>query len=98
MPKLPVFKLKSEVWKWPGFAGWHFITLPKKISAEIKKIGKSYGAGFVKVEVVVGTSTWTTSLFPHKDSESYLLSIKKKIREKENIWEGNHITVYITLV
>ncbi len=90
--------IKSEVWKWPGFAGWHFVTLPKKISAEIKSVGKSYGAGFVKVEVVVGKSTWTTALFPHKDSEGYLLSIKKKVREKENIWEGDRVSIRITLI
>lgn len=92
------FIFTSEVWKWPGFAGWHFVTLSKKISAEIKKNGKPYGAGFVKVEVMVGKSTWTTALFPHKDSEGYLLSIKKKVREKENIWERDKVNVRITLV
>lgn len=92
------FTIKAEVWKWPGFAGWHFVTLPKKISAEINNKGKSYGAGFVKVEVVIGKSTWTTALFPHKDSEGYLLSVKKKVREKENIWEGDKVSIRITLV
>lgn len=90
--------VKAEVWKWPGFAGWHFVTLPKKVSAEIKKMGKSYGAGFVRVEVKLKTSVWTTALFPHKDSEGYLLSIKKKVREKENIWEGDIVSVWITLI
>ena len=92
------FTIKEEVWKWPGFAGWHFVTLPKKVSAEIKKVGKSYGAGFVKVEVTLGESTWTTALFPHKDSESYLVSIKKKVREKEGIWEGDTVVVRVRLV
>ncbi len=91
------FTITSEVWKWPGFAGWHFITLPKKVSAEIKKLGVSYGAGFVKVEVTLKHSTWTTALFPHKDSEGYLLSIKKKVREKENIWEGDRVSVKINV-
>lgn len=92
------YKFKAEVWKWPGFAGWHFVTLPKKISAEIKKFGKSYGAGFVKVEVKLGTSVWTTALFPHKDSEGYLLSIKKKVRKKEEIWEGDIIKLSIIVI
>lgn len=74
------------------------MTLPKKISAEIKKAGKSYGSGFVKVEVTLKESTWTTALFPHKDSESYLLSIKKKVREKEGVWEGNTVVVHVRLV
>jgi len=74
------------------------VTLPKKISAEIKKAGKSYGSGFVKVEVTLKGSTWTTALFPHKDSESYLLSIKKKVREKEGVWEGNTVVLHVRLV
>lgn len=92
------FTIEAEVWKWPGFAGWHFVTLPKNVSAEIKKMGKSYGAGFVKVEVKLGASVWTTALFPHKDSEGYLLSIKKKVRETENIWEGDRVAVSMQLL
>lgn len=92
------FTVKEEVWKWPGFAGWHFVTLPKKVSFEIKRVGKSYGAGFIKVEVTLGKSVWTTALFPHKDSEGYLVSIKKKVREKEDVWEGDVVKVGIKLV
>lgn len=98
MRKSQKFTITSEVWKWPGFAGWHFVTLPKKVSAEIKKLGMSYGAGFVKVEVTLKNSTWTTALFPHKDSEGYLLSIKKRIREKEGVWEGDKVSVRFTVM
>lgn len=93
-----MFTIKEEVWRWPGFTGWHFVTIPKKVSAEIKKVGKSYGAGFIKVEVTLGESTWTTALFPHKDSQGYLVSLKKKVREKEGVWEGDVVKVGIKLV
>ncbi len=34
--------MKSEIWLYPGMAGWHFISVPKNKSKEIKKIfGKS---------------------------------------------------------
>ncbi|MHB1316343.1 MAG: DUF1905 domain-containing protein [Minisyncoccota bacterium] len=92
------FKIMSEVWKWPGDMGWHFVTLPKKISAEIKKTGKTYGSGFIKVEVVLGKTTWVTALFPHKASESYILSIKKKVREKEGIWVGDNVELKLKLI
>lgn len=95
MPK--EFKFKGEVWVWPGVGGWHFVTLPKKLSAEIKKIGRSYGAGFVKIKVVAGKSSWVTALFPHKESESYLLSIKQNIRKKEGIYEGDHVKIKFSL-
>ena len=92
-----VFKFQAKVWVWPGYAGWHFVTLPKNLSKEIKKVAKQYGAGFVKVTVTVGSSTWVTALFPHKESESYLLSIKKSIRKKEEIWEDDDIKISFIL-
>ena len=92
-----VFTFNAQVWKWPGDMGWHFVTLPKKLSAEVKGTGKIYGAGFVKVKVTIRKSTWVTALFPHKESQSYLLSIKKNIRKKESIWEGDTVIVSLTL-
>ncbi len=91
------YDFKGEVWRWTGDMGWHFVTLPSKLSEEIKKFGKRYGAGFIKVDVSVGESKWTTALFPHKDSGGYLLSIKQNIRKKEGVWEGDIIKVSITL-
>ncbi len=92
-----IYKFKGEVWKWPGLGGWHFVTLPKKLSKEIKDCSKSYGSGFVKVKVTIGNSTWVTALFPHKESQSYLLSIKQNIRKKEEIWENDKVAVSFIL-
>ncbi len=94
---MKVLKFKSQVWRWPGDMGWHFVTLPKKLSEEIKEVGKIYGAGFIKVKATVGDSVWVTALFPHKMSKAYLLSIKKNIRKKEGIWEGDIIQASLTL-
>ncbi len=92
-----VFTFNSQVWRWPGDMGWHFVTLPKKLSAEVKGVGKRYGAGFVKVKVTLRKSSWITALFPHKESGAYLLSIKQNIRKKEGVWEGDKIQASFTL-
>ncbi len=89
------FKIKAKVWRWPGDMGWHFITIDKKISAEIRNIQKK---GFVKIVAKIGRTTWETSLFPHKESQAYLLSIKKLIRTKEDIWAGDTINVSFILI
>lgn len=91
------YAFKAELWRWPGFAGWHFVNVPKKISEQVKKLGKRYGAGFVRVNVTVGKSSWETALFPHKESGSYLLSIKKNIRKKEGLMEDDIIKVSFIL-
>lgn len=84
------FKIEAKVWRWPGDAGWHFVTLPKKLWVDIRK---AYPKGFVRVVAKVGKTTWDTSLFPHKQSENYLLSVKKSVRLKEDIWEGDMVKI-----
>jgi hypothetical protein len=40
------FIIKAKIWRWPGNGGWHFVTLDKKISAQIRGV---YTRGFVPV-------------------------------------------------
>jgi hypothetical protein len=83
------YKFKAKVWIWPGDAGWHFVNLPKEMSVKIRSV---YTKGFVPIIANIGKTKWETSLFPHKLS-GYLLSVKKDIRKKEGIYEGEEITV-----
>ena len=95
MPSLKKnFTIVSEVWRWPGDGGWHFITLDKKISEKIRAV---YTKGFVKVNVTVGKTTWVTSLFPHKQA-GYLLCISKKVRRIEGIQEGDTVRIKIAIL
>ncbi|KKR65296.1 MAG: hypothetical protein UU06_C0023G0005 [Parcubacteria group bacterium GW2011_GWB1_40_5] len=92
------FTFNAQVWRWPGDIGWHFVTLTKELSKKIKGWANTYGAGFIKVNVTVGKSTWTTALFPDKRSESYIMCIKKPIRLKEGIWEDDNICISFILL
>jgi hypothetical protein len=84
------YKIKAKVWRWPGSGGWHFVNVDKAIS---KKIRDKYPKGFVKILARVGETTWYTSLFPHKQSGSYLLSVKSIVRKKESIFEGDEVSI-----
>jgi hypothetical protein len=95
MDKAKTFSQKAKVWVYPGLAGWHFITLDKKLSSQIRE---KYKKGFVKIEATVGQSTWPTSLFPHKQSGSYLLCIKASIRKKEGILSDDEVKVQIKVL
>lgn len=92
--------MKCKVWLYPGMAGWHFITLPKKYSKEIKDnmdIMKR-GWGSVKVIAKVGKTAWGTSIFPDKKSDSYLLPIKLEVRKKENIKFDDFVNISIEIL
>ncbi|MEY2665451.1 MAG: hypothetical protein RLZZ480_556 [Candidatus Parcubacteria bacterium] len=93
--------MTEKVWVYPGdFANWHFVTLTKKIGQEIKETkGKSArGFGSLPVEVVIGATTWKTSIFPDKRVGSYLLPLKAQVRKKEDIESGESVTFTITLL
>lgn len=88
--KKTTYRMRARVWRWPGENGWHFITLPREMSAQIRE---HYGKGMIPIHATVKKATWDTSLFPHKESHGYLLSIKKAVREKEGVYEGDMIVV-----
>lgn len=84
------YKIKAKVWRWPGDTGWHFVNVDKNISEQIRK---AYPKGFVKIRAQVGKTVWDTSLFPHKLSASYLLSVKASVRKKEGIFDGDEVKI-----
>lgn len=86
----------SPLWRWEGEAAWHFITVPPDISDEIEdRFGGGPGFGAVKVSVEVGGSTWMTSLFPSTQHEAYLLPVKKQVRTREGLEEGDRVAVHL---
>lgn len=89
----------AVVWVYQGPSAWYFVTLPKDVSEEIKGVcinPLKKGFGSVRVRVVIGKSTWDTSIFPDSKSGAYFLPIKKEIRFKENI--NNKSVVKVVLV
>lgn len=80
----------GEVWLYPGEAGWHFITLPPELADLIdEEVGERAGFGSIAVEVTVGSSTWRTSLFPDRGAASFILPVKKAVRDTEGLEAGS---------
>ena len=92
-----VYRLRSRVWLYPGPAGWHFVTLPKRQSAEIRSnfVIARRGWGSLPVIASIGKTTWNTSVFPDKKSGGYVLPIKADVRGKEGIASGQVIAFTI---
>ena len=85
--KKKLYHIKAKVWLYTGMAGWHFVTIPVKVSKEIKREfgGIARGWGSIPVLVTIGRSSWKTSIFPDKKARAYLLPLKADIRKKEDI-------------
>ena len=91
-----IFEFESELWLHPGEGGWFFLTLPSDVADEIDDTaGERAGFGSIPVEVTIGGSTWKTSLFPDKKTASFVLPVKRAIRERERL--GEHSLVEVRL-
>lgn len=94
------YTLTGKIWIYPAaHAAWHFVSLPKKEAAKIKErfSRNARGWGSLPVSVTLGKTTWETSLFPEKKTGTYILPLKKKVRQAEDVFEGETITFHITI-
>ncbi len=87
LPNSNHITFRARLWLWPGPAAWHFISLPKKLSADLRQTFHGFGRGFgsLRVRATIGSTGWNTSIFPDSKSGSYLLPIKKSVRVAENL-------------
>ncbi|WP_299052113.1 DUF1905 domain-containing protein [uncultured Nocardioides sp.] len=85
------------VWEWRGPAPYHFVTVPPDEAEEIAEVARAvtYGWGMIPVEVRVGVTVSTTSLWP-KDG-GYVVPLKVALRRPERIALDDTITVTLTI-
>jgi hypothetical protein len=89
---------RAEIWEHsPGDPGsWHFLTVPVDVSGEIElEAGPREGFGSVRVEASIGSTTWRTSIFPETAKGTYVLPVKRPVRQAEGLYAGE--TCEVTL-
>ena len=93
------YSIKASVWLYEGKDPWHFVSIPKKETEEINYYFSHVkrGWGSLPVIVTLGETTWKTSIFSDKKTDTYLLPLKIEIRKKENIKEGDEINFSIEI-
>ncbi len=94
------FAFQAELWRHSGEAAWHFLTLPVDVADEIAELTEHERRGFgsVRVRVTVGDTTWSTSIFPDKAAQSYVLPVKKQVRDREGLDDGEMVDLTLELV
>lgn len=87
------YTVRSQLVPYPGMGAWHFLHVDKKQSALFKEKYATHKRGFgsIRVTVTIGKSMWKTSIFPDKQSGTYLLPVKKQIRRAEGIEAGDMV-------
>ena len=92
-----LLEFRGEVFEWRGPAPHHFVRVPEDESAEIDEVktAVTYGWGVIPVEVRMGSTTWSTSLFP-KDG-GYLVPLRLDARRAEDVELGDVVDLTLTL-
>ena len=83
------------VWEWRGPSPFYFVTVPEDESVQLESVSSlvTYGWGMIPVEATIGSTRWTTSLFP-KDA-LYVVPLKSAIRRAERIDVGDVVRVLL---
>ncbi len=91
-----IYEFSGPLWEFPGEAPWVFITLSAEEADEIHaRVPRSGGFGSMKVKARIGATEWNTSIFPDKGSQSYLLPVKRAVRDHEQLVIGDVATVIL---
>ena len=96
-----IIEFDSDVFRWAARedSAWFFTAVPPELSEEIREIPRPYrGFGSVRVRARVGGSEWTTSIFPSSDSGSYVLPLKKAVRDAEQLVDGGPVSVRLEVL
>ncbi len=93
------FEFNSKMWKYPAPGGWHFVSLPKYVSSEIRENlqWQEEGWGRMKATAEIDHHKWETAIWFDSKIETYVLPIKAAIRTKANVQIDQNVKVNIWL-
>jgi hypothetical protein len=93
------YSFRAELWHYPGEAGWHFLTLPAVVADDLREEAAAFRKGFgsVKVTAEIAGHAWQTSVFPDSRTGSYLLPVKKTVRDAVRISAGDDVAVQLRI-
>jgi len=94
------YQFSSKPWQYPAPGGWHFLSLPKKLSQELRTEYKSReeGWGRLRVTAQIGSSEWNAAIWFDTKSNSYMLPLKAEIRKKENFIIDRTVKVIVFIL
>ncbi|MBO9554425.1 DUF1905 domain-containing protein [Cellulomonas sp.] len=99
---MTAYDFTAPLWVWDARRTdtWTFVSLPTDVADEVLERGAGVARGFgsLRVRVSVGTSVWTTSIFPDDKAGTYVLPVKKAIRAAQGIGVGDTVGVHLELL
>jgi hypothetical protein len=88
---------EAAIWRYPGPAGWYFVTVPADVSAQIRSVLKAgeQDWGRLPANARIGGTEWKTAIWFDTKADAYLLPVKAEVRRKEGLDDGDAASVTI---
>jgi hypothetical protein len=90
-------EFSAPMFEWRGPAPYHFLAVPDDEADQIRETAAlvTYGWGMIPVRGRIGSTEFTTSLWP-KDG-GYVVPIKDAVRKPERLVLGNEVLVHLAI-
>jgi Domain of unknown function (DUF1905) len=87
----------GEIIEWRGPSPFHFVPVPEDVAEIIKDLASvvSYGWGVIPVRALIGSTEYSTSLFPKNGG--YLVPVKDVVRKGEHLAIGDPVNIHLTI-
>ena len=95
------YEFDAVLWKWQARTdSWTFVSLPAPVADEILDVAGPAARGFgsLRVEVTVGGTVWRTSIFPDSARATYVLPVKRAVRQAEGLELDGPVRVALTIL
>ncbi len=91
------YKFTTKMWKTNAEGSWHFVSLPKAMSKEIRANLKWQEEGWGRMKAVsqIDEVKWNTSIWFDTKINTYILPIKAEIRRKTRLELDKNFEMYI---
>ncbi|MDR0793217.1 MAG: DUF1905 domain-containing protein [Chitinophagaceae bacterium] len=93
------YQFSSKLWQLAEAGGWYFLSLPKKLSDEIRASFKTEeeGWGRLKATAKIGNTEWQTAIWFDTKRNVYLLPVKAGVRKKEKLVVDQTVAVALDI-
>ena len=96
-----IIEFESDVFRWSARddMAMYLTAVPPELSEDIREIPRPHrGFGSVRVRARIGGSEWATSIFPDSKTGTYVLPLKKSVRDAEGVVEGEPVVVRLEVL